>query len=139
MATLRLSPYDAAGPELSRLREGDVPRWARRLYSAYGYEVADVPLSRVVHALSEELQRRLASLAVLLSKAEQMGWNVSLQEDHLLLHSGLSPERSEQLLEEAGVLTVARMMAPAGERGALPWDELEEPETGPVPTTQPRT
>jgi hypothetical protein len=132
MATLRLFLYDTAGPELSRLREGDVPRWARRLYSAYGFEVANAPLSRVVHALSEEMGQRLSNLAVLLGKVEQMGWQVRLQEDHLLVYSGLSAERSEELLDEAGVLTVARRLAPSSDRGGIGWNELGEPETGPV-------
>jgi hypothetical protein len=126
MATLSLKVYGPAGRELTRLHESDVPTWARRLYGAYGYGVADVPLSKVVYALSEDLHLRLQSLSVLLARVEEMGWTVRLGEDLILLHTGLSPERSEALLEDAGVLTVARLLAPRDERGQLLWESADD-------------
>jgi hypothetical protein len=122
MATLSLKLYGPADQELARLQEADIPRWAQRLYGAYGYRVADVPLSKVVYALSEDLHLRLHSLSVLLTRVEELGWTVRVGEDLVLLYSGLSPERSEALLEEAGVLTVARLLAPRDERGRLLWE-----------------
>lgn len=123
MATLRLDVYATLLEELDRLSGDEAPRWATRLYTAYGHPPPDVPLSLSVHALSEGLQLRLKSLSVLLDKAEDMGWHARVEEDHIMLSTGLPAERSEDLLERSGVLTVARFLAPAGPGGELAWGE----------------
>jgi hypothetical protein len=119
MATLRINVYGPVPGELDRLRTGDVPRWARRLYGAYGYQVDDAPLSRSFQALGEDLRLRLKGLAVLLARAEELGWLAQVEADHVLLHTGLEQGRSEELLEEAGVLTVARALGRRNDRGEL--------------------
>lgn len=134
MATLILRAYEPPPLELRRLREGPVPRWALRLYDAYGYQVENVPLSKVVNALSEELRLRLESLSALIAGAEELGWLVEPREDGFWLSTGLPWERSEQLLEEAGLLIVARALGPADGDGRLAWGarepEAEELEAG---------
>lgn len=121
MATLRLDLYGPPGEELARLSGERVPRWAGRLYMAYGHRPPDVPLSRVVHALSEEMGTRLHALSVLLDKAEEMGWHVRIEGDHAYLTTALEPDRSEDALDRAGVLSVARLLAPAAGDGGLDW------------------
>ena len=121
MATLPLRVYASLGEELAALREGEVPRWALRLYGAYGYAQSDIPLSMAMQALSQALHHRLQNLAVLLARAEDHGWTIRVDGEQLLLNTGLPPERSEELMEEAGVMTVARLLASNGEGGGLRW------------------
>lgn len=122
MATLRMSIYETADAELASLSGERAPRWARRFYGAFGYTAAEAPLERTVHALGMELRERLNALSVFVNKVHAMGWAVRVEGGELIVSSGVTPERSEALLERAGVLVVARTMSRSDEEGRLLWD-----------------
>jgi hypothetical protein len=82
-------------------------------------------LSKVVSALSEELHLRLESLSALIAGAEELGWLVKVEGSGVVLHTGLPWERSEQLLDEAGLLIVARALASVDGDGNLRWGAQE--------------
>jgi hypothetical protein len=132
MATLALMAYDPPPAEMDRLRGSEAPRWARRLYSAYGYGVEDVPSSKVLSAVGEELHLRLESLSALIAGAEEMGWLVRFQGGTVVLHTGLPWERSERLLEEAGLLSVAHALVSREGHERLPWGVVETEEHEPA-------
>ncbi len=121
MATMRLRLYQRPLEELRQTVEGDVPRWVQRIYQSYGRTVADAPLSACVEALAEGLGSRLAHLALLLRKCESHGWTVTVDEDTLLVHTGLDIERSRRRLEDDGVWILAQQMAERGPDGEVAW------------------
>ena len=122
MATLRMLIYEPAEAELAFLSGELTPRWARRFYGAFGYSAAEAPLERTVQALGMELRERMSALSVFVNKVRDMGWAVHVEGGDLIVSSGLAPERSEALLERAGVLVVARTMSRCDDDGRLLWD-----------------
>ncbi|HEX4214684.1 MAG TPA: hypothetical protein VIA06_15305 [Candidatus Dormibacteraeota bacterium] len=122
-----MSIYESPEAELEALSGERAPRWARRFYGAFGYPPDEAPLERVVHALGMELRERLSALGLFVNKVRGMGWAVRVEGGELVVSSGLAPERSEALLERAGVLVVARTFGRSDDDGRLLWDvALEE-------------
>ncbi|MGH7903098.1 MAG: hypothetical protein ACREPA_03080 [Candidatus Dormibacteraceae bacterium] len=128
MATLRLRIYDSPRAELTRLSEAPVPHWAERLYQAHGHSVASAPVSATVLAAGEELSTRLEHLALLLTKAEALGWRVQVRDWDLLLHTGLDEAASRERLEAAGVWVIARVLAPLDAEGGVRWEDVAGPD-----------
>lgn len=132
MASLRMSIYRRPEIELEALSGDRAPRWARRFYSAFGYSAADAPLERVVRALGLELNERLGALSLFVDKVRAMGWAVRIEGYDMVVSSGLAPDHSEAVLERAGVLVVARALAPCDDDGRLLWDATREVPTAAI-------
>lgn len=121
MAAFCLRLYDTPDAELRRTREGDVPRWVRRVYGSYGSDVAGAPLSASIEAVAEGLAGRLAALALAVRKMERRGWSVTLRGDRLLVASDPTVAATVAALEADGVWTVVRELAVPDGAGGPRW------------------
>jgi hypothetical protein len=112
MATLRIRLYDPPDEELARL-VSDRPSWVERLLESYGASFDRPSASGLVEALSEEVGRRLSSLAMVMRTAEERGWTVELTDGAAVISTGLAPDSARRAFEEAGVWHLVRRLTGA--------------------------
>jgi hypothetical protein len=105
---LRLRIFRTPSGELARTVGERVPRWIQRLYESYGVDLADPPLSASMEAVAEGLKHRLEGIALVLRKAEARGWKAVVEDDLLVIYTGIGGEEVQAQLEEDGVLTLVQ-------------------------------
>jgi hypothetical protein len=108
---VRLRIFGRPDEELARTVGDRVPRWVQRLYESYGADLADPPLSASMEAIAEGLGHRLEGMALILRKAEARGWKAAVEEDELVIYTGIADEEVRALLEIDGVLTLVQEFA----------------------------
>jgi hypothetical protein len=108
---IHLRVYGRPFAELDRTVGARVPRHIQRLYESYGADVANPPLSASMEAVAEGLGHRLLGLALILRKTEARGWQASVEDDTLVIHTGIGAEEVRAQLEEDGVLSLLQEFA----------------------------
>ena len=108
---IHLLVYGRPAGELERLVGERAPRWVQRLYESYGADLANPPLSASVEAMSEGLAHRLEGLALILRRAEARGWKAAIEDDILVIYTGIEEDKVRAQLEEDGVLTLVQEFA----------------------------
>ncbi|MDQ6747692.1 MAG: hypothetical protein M3010_06250 [Candidatus Dormibacteraeota bacterium] len=108
---IRLRVYGRPAAELDRTVGDRVPRWIQRLYESYGADVTDPPLSASMEAIAEGLMHRLGGLALILRRAEMRGWKAEVDDDTLVIYTGIGEDEVRAQLEDDGVLSLVQEFA----------------------------
>jgi hypothetical protein len=108
---IHLRVYAPPVVELDRTVGDRVPRWIQRLYESYGADLDNPPLSASMEAVAEGLLHRLEGLALILRKAEARGWKAAVEDDTLVIYTGIDEEEVRAQLEEDGVLSLVQEFA----------------------------
>ncbi|MDQ6900870.1 MAG: hypothetical protein M3072_15455 [Candidatus Dormibacteraeota bacterium] len=110
MAALRLRLYEAPEAEIETL-SNPPPRWVERLLESYGASGSQPTAAGQVEALGEELGRRLRQAALVVRRAEQRGWSVTLAGPDIVIATGLAPAAARAALEEDGTWHLVQQLA----------------------------
>jgi hypothetical protein len=108
---IHLRVYSAPSVELARTVGDRVPRWVQRIYESYGADLGDPPMSASMEAVAEGLLHRLEGLALILRRAEARGWRAEVEDDMLVIYTGISDDEVRRQLEEDGVLSLVQEFA----------------------------
>lgn len=109
-STVVLHLFDTPSAELIRRLKPPWPPSLERLYELAHIAKPDIDvgtgvitLSAAVLALREELAHRLDLLAFVVHALEELGWDMRLEGEDLVVRSALTPEAAREQLEEHGV------------------------------------
>ncbi|MFN2465789.1 MAG: hypothetical protein ABR598_05920 [Candidatus Dormibacteria bacterium] len=108
---IHLRVYSAPSVELGRTVGDRVPRWIQRIYESYGADLTNPPMSASMEAVAEGLLHRLEGLALILRRAEARGWTASVDDDQLVIYTGIGNDEVRRQLEEDGVLALVQEFA----------------------------
>lgn len=108
---IHLRVYARPAEEVGRTVGERVPRWIQRLYESYRADLANPPLSASMEAVAEALGHRLEGMALILRRAEARGWKAAVEDDMLVIYTGIDDDEVRAQLEEDGVLTLVQEFA----------------------------
>lgn len=110
-STLRLRIYSSAAEELDRTSGADVPRWIERLYLSHGEDPGRPSVASAMEALAEGLHHRLSGLTLVVRKAERRGWRCVVEDNLLLIYTGLPDAAVREAMEADGVWALVQRYA----------------------------
>ncbi|MEA2683992.1 MAG: hypothetical protein QOK05_2320 [Chloroflexota bacterium] len=108
---LQIRIYGPPQSELARTVGDRVAHWVSRLYQSYGADPSNPPLSASMEAVAEAMGHRLEGLSLILRKAEARGWKTSVDDDMLVIYTGIAEDEVRAQLEEDGVLSLVQEFA----------------------------
>lgn len=116
MSVIRIRLYASPAEELRRLWDGaEPPRWVRRTLETRGTTAERPTASALVEVLQQRVERRLASLTLVLRHAEARGWSTELRGDAVVIASGLAADATRRALEADGTWYLVDRLVAAGE------------------------
>lgn len=128
--SLRMRLFDTPEEELRACMHPPWPRWMRRLYGleskerpAVDPEEGEVTASAALSALKARLAHRLELLSWICGALEDQGWQIQLQDDHLVATRTAVPEHAREQLDAAGIAGPLLAVCELDERG---WPRLYE-------------
>jgi hypothetical protein len=120
---VRLHMYSSPAFEVERALKPPWPRWMRRLYELERFRGAadpaegEVSMSAAIGAVGTRIRHRLELVSWCVAALEEIGWEVSMDGDHVVATKVTLPELARIELEEHGIYGPMSKVCDLDERG----------------------